>query len=597
MKYTNHRSYTLNPAVIPCQCIAHILATIMPSEPPSSDATRQGRTYRSTPSAKQVRFPVRRSKVRSQGKGSQKRENASLKQQTLTQMDFVSSFSEEAVSLMDDDASDRTACDPDDMAILQQKSEAQLEERPQEATRGNSPVIQDTFASPDDSFFEHVSVAVSPLRFRPKQVRDAESSPRRVGRMGSLDAVKASPRRRAHWSRDPEGSKRLKPSFEEDGMSSPIRIRSSIKHVDDREIPDSDEEYEELELQDDGGLIHQETFVAGHETQLALEELASLEYTERDEDEYEDEQGQDTAANQLLASEPHSSALTSSGDAANIKLVPPIEATERLPKTRVSLQSPTTSPSPTTSEPHHQTDLSQRRHDPFFESQRVPLHVLQSFTPVSARTDILLPTSSKVLSSLVNCSETVLHLTYRVPEQVRRFWLLDQEILRYMACVQTGKPSGLGWEYAIDQVYELNNPVEERDMQEEGWVTGQVRRYIYLPPAIVGQLLWNLRCAMFDRAELEKDDGNSQENSNIEALRYPSSEPSNNTRSPVMPSQPAVQSESYTMRHDTGQPSSLLFQDHGSSLATLPTNAAFDSSPLLTKSQMLPDSLLSDDTV
>ncbi|KAL7929088.1 hypothetical protein V8C35DRAFT_204876 [Trichoderma chlorosporum] len=562
---------------------------IMLPESQSSDASRQSRTYRSRPSAKQVRFPTRRSKVRGQGKGSQKRDTASLKQQTLTQMDFVSSFSEEPVTLSDDDddASDEPACGPDRLAVPQKSSEAeaQLEERPQESTRGSTPVIQDSFASPEDN----LSPQFSPPRFQPTKVRDAVLSPIRLKRMGSVD-VKASPRRRAHWSGSLEGPKRFKASREEN-MSSPTRIYPLATDADDREIPDSDEEYEELELLEDDRLIYQDTFETGYETQRALEELASIDYLERDEE--EQEQGQDAATNQSLASSiPHSSVVTSSGSSTDCKAVPRLEAADHLPTNNASLQSPTISPSPKlANESPRQTELSQRRHDQIFESQRVPIHVLQSFTPVSARTDILLPTPSKVLSPLVDGSETILHLPYRVPEQVRRFWLLDQETLRYMACVQPGKPSGPGWGYHVDQVYELNNPIEERDMQEEGWVTGQVRRYIYLPPAIVGQLLWNLRCATFDRAGLDHDDDddeNSQKNSNLEALGSRSPESS-------MPSQPLVHPESGSINHDTGQPSSLVFQDHGSSLATLPTNAVFDSSPLLTKSQMLPDSLLSDD--
>lgn len=561
----------------------------------SSDAARQGRTYRSTASAKQVRFPVRRSKLRGRDNGVQKRENASLKQQTLTQMDFVSSFGEEII-LADDDASDGTACDPDKPAIPRRTSEAQLAEKPQESMRESTPVIQDSFGSPDCSFLCDMPAEVSPLRFRSRQVRDAAISPRPMGRMGPLDAVKASPRRRAHWSRNLEGSKRLKQSSQADDISSPACIHSSAEDADDREIPDSDEEYEELELRD-YRLIHQDMSATGHETQLALEELASLEYPDLDE--------QDTVTNQLLTLTPHSPTLTSSEGTANSKLVLPIEATECPPimkatatatATATTLQLPTASTlSKTAFEPHHQTELSQGRQGQVFESQRVPLHVLQSFTPVSARTDILLPTPSDVLGLIVDGSETFLHLTYRVPEQVRRFWLFDQETLRYMACVQPGKPRGVDWDYHVDQIYELNNPVEERDMQEEGWVTGQVRRYIYLPPAIVGQLLWNLRCAAFDRGGLQKDDENDRESSNAGALGCRLSEYNYNTRNPVIPSQLVAQFESYPSHHDTSQPSSLLFQDHGSSIATLPTNAAFDSSPLLTKSQMLSDSLVSDD--
>ncbi|OPB36033.1 hypothetical protein A0O28_0111990 [Trichoderma guizhouense] len=576
----------------------------MPQDSQSSDAAApQGKTYRSTPSVKQVRFPVRRSKVRREqgkgkgkGKAAQSREkSASLKQQTLTQMDFVSSFSEEVTLSDSDDESDTSLSGANKPDIPSKgSSEAQPkgekgEKEEEEIIRGTQ-VIQDSYASPDDI----LSTQASPLKLQPIQLRDTlVLSPSRVKSMRPLDTVKASPRRRAHWSSNPGGSKRLKQS-QEDDMPSPTRVRFVTNDVDDRVIPDSDEEYEELEgleedeviLQEDE-LVLQDTFATGHETQLVMEELASLEYPERDEGE-EQQQRQNTVPTEILASTPHSSTVTSSGASSNSKPVPPIETTDPLPTTKAPLQSPTTSQSPNaTSESHHSTDPSQRPHSQFFESQRVPLHILQSFTPVSARTDILLPIPSKVLSSLVDGSKPLLHLPYRIPELVARFWLLDQETLRYMACVQPGEPNGSEWDYHVDQVYELNNPVEERDMQEEGWVTGQVRRYIYLPPAIVGQLLWNLRCATFDRtAQEEHDDGNL----NTQEESIPESS---------MPLHPAAhshsQSRSTNQNHDTGQPSSLLFQDHGSSLASIPANAVFDSSPLLTKSQMLSDSLLSDD--
>ncbi|KKP01179.1 hypothetical protein THAR02_06705 [Trichoderma harzianum] len=575
----------------------------MPSESQSSDAAApQGRTYRSTPSAKQVRFPMRRSKVRGPGKDKdkavqkQKRgKDASLKQQTLTQMDFVSSFSEvsEEVTLSDsDDASDTTLSgtgkDKPDI-VSKGSSEAQLkvkkEEEEKEEIIRETQVIQDSYASPDDI----LSTQVSPLKLQPMQLRDTlVLSPSRVRNIGSLDTVKASPRRRAHWSSNPGGSKRLKPSQEEN-MPSPTRVRFLTKDVDvdDREIPDSDEEYEELELleeEEEDEVVLQDTFATGHETQLVLEELASLEYPERDEEDRE--KGQGTVTSQVSASTQHSSTATSSETSSNSKPVPLIETADPLPTIKAPLQSPTISQSPNaTSESHPSTDLSQRPHSQFFESQRVPLHILQSFTPVSARTDILLPIPSQVLTSLIDGSKPLLHLPYRVPELVARFWLLEQETLRYMACVQPGEPNSSEWDYRVDQVYELNNPVEERDMQEEGWVTGQIRRYIYLPPAIVGQLLWNLRCATFDRTAQEgHDDGNL----NIQQESIPESS---------MPLHPAAHShsQSRSTNHDTGQPSSLLFQDHGSSLASIPANAVFDSSPLLTKSQMLSDSLLSDD--
>ncbi|KAL6854663.1 hypothetical protein J3F83DRAFT_754385 [Trichoderma novae-zelandiae] len=588
----------------------------MPSKQQSSDSARQGRTYRSTASAKQVRFPLRRRTVRGQGNGIQKRERASLKQQTLTQMAFVSSFSDEPPLMDDDDdddddededASGGTACDADKPAVPRRSSEAEMEEQPRaskrgsisRSIRGNTPalVIRDTFGSIDSSFPDDVFVEASSPQFRPKQGRNAAVSPRHRRRVDPLDAVKASPRRRAHLSRKPEGPNTPEQSSQADNSL------CLFEYADDREIPDSDDEYEELEPQDDGPMLHQDTFATGDETQLALEELASLEYSQLD--------GQSPVIDHLPTLMSHSSTRSSSGSVAIDKLAPPpIEATECLPTpAETASQLPSTPPfSSTTSRPQVQAEPSQSQawQDQAFESQRVPLHVLQSFTPVSARTDILLPTPPNVLRSIVDGSETTLRLTYRVPEEARRFWLFDHETLRYMACVRPGTPRGfLDWEYRVDQVYELNNPVEERDMQEEGWVTGQVRRYIYLPPAIVGQLLWNLRCATFARGGTQRTGGDddvneaSESSNNVETQGSPSAKSVDNKfdmRSPVTSSCPAAYPENRTSPHDADPPSSLSFEDHGSSATTIPPNAAaLGSSPLLTKSQMLSDSLISDD--
>ncbi|TFA97653.1 hypothetical protein CCMA1212_010601 [Trichoderma ghanense] len=588
----------------------------MPSKRESSDAARQGRTYRSSAPAKQVRFPLRRSRVRGQGNGIQKRERASLKQQTLTQMAFVSSFSDEAPLMDDDDdddddkegASDGTACDDDDMpGGPQRRPEAELEEQPRESirrsmqgpVRGTSPVIQDSYWPLDGSIPDDViSVEASSPQLRPIQGTDVALSPCRRGRIRPIDAAKASPRRRAHWSRYSEGRKTPEQSSQANGTL-PL-----AKYADNREIPDSDEEDEDLELQDDGLELHEDTFATGHETQLALEELASLEYSQKD--------GQDAANYQLRTSTSRPSVLASSGNATISKpALPPTEATECLPTpTETASHLPSTPPfsrAAFSSQLQAESSQSQVWQDQAPESQRVPLHILQSFTPVSARTDILLPTPPSVLESIVDGSETTLRLTYRVPEEVRRFWLFDHETLRYMACVQPGTPRGLlDWEYNVGQVYELNNPVEEHDMREEGWVTGQVRRYIYLPPAIVGQLLWNLRCATLARGgsqrrgldNHEDGDGENSNDAETQDSRSPKSHDDNEgLRIPVTSPQPATYPENQTSPRDEDPPSSLFFEDHGSSATTVPANdvAALGSSPLLTKSQMLSDSLVSDD--
>jgi hypothetical protein len=519
-------------------------------------------------------------------------------------MDFISSFDEE-VALTDDDASvgDETTCDQNSVAIPRRDSEAQLAKKPQGPTRENTPVIQDSCGSTDASSDGETSAEVqgSPLRFRPGDVQEAsiEASifPRSVEGTESLGLVRHSPRRRAHLSRNLKESRRLEQSPQEDGTSLPTGIDSSAREPDnDREIPDSDEENEELQSQD-YRLMHQETIITGYETQLVLEELASLEHHELGHS--------DLLTRKLLISRPHSPALSSSNELADNEVVFPIEVSQCLPTTILRTPAFPKSPKSTVglsdqTEPsqgqkyHVLAPMELPNHGQTFESQRVPLHVLQSLAPASARTDILLPTSSEVLNLIVDGSETFLHLSYQVPGQVRRFWLFSHSILRYMACVQPGKPHNYGWDYQIDQVYQLNDPVEEHDMQEEGWITGQVRRYIYLPPAIAGQLLWNLRCATFGSGGLQREDRDNRRGHN---MGISDCRPSNCkfTHSPAITSRSAPQTENYTGNHDTSQPSSSIFQDHGSSTTTLPTNAAFYSSPLLTKSQMLSDSLVSDD--
>ncbi|KAG5971018.1 hypothetical protein E4U58_000351 [Claviceps cyperi] len=180
------------------------------------------------------------------------------------------------------------------------------------------------------------------------------------------------------------------------------------------------------------------------------------------------------------------------------------------------LRKPLHSPS---SHNHHVHQPSQ-----LWESQRVPVSELQSLPSPSARSDIVLPISSASLRPLLTGHTLAVTTSFRIPSQVVRFWLLDNHLLRYMALVEPGEeqrrrqsasppcaaaseaPSSTApcsqptWQFRASQVYELNNPIQEQDMREEGWFHGQIGRYSYLPPAIVGQLLWNLRHALFGTA-------------------------------------------------------------------------------------------------
>lgn len=144
----------------------------------------------------------------------------------------------------------------------------------------------------------------------------------------------------------------------------------------------------------------------------------------------------------------------------------------------------------------------------FLESQRVPLTTIQAWGTPTYRTDVLLPIPAIPLSRLISGHALSLTLAHKIPAQVVRFWLFSNKTLRYVACVDGITSKGENWEYAAGQVYELNNPVDEQEMLDDGWLDEHITKYKYIPPAVVSQLLSNLRHALFgDGTEaLDEDD-------------------------------------------------------------------------------------------
>jgi hypothetical protein len=133
------------------------------------------------------------------------------------------------------------------------------------------------------------------------------------------------------------------------------------------------------------------------------------------------------------------------------------------------------------------------------ESQRVPLATIQGLGAPAFGTDLLLPVSPATLRPLVSGHQIHLSLPFSVPGSAVRLWLFDGAWLQYMACADSHSTKGAAgaWQYGISQVFELNNPLEEQDMRDEGWLEGDIGRYRNIPPAVAAQLLANLRHALF----------------------------------------------------------------------------------------------------
>ncbi|TWU75028.1 hypothetical protein ED733_006286 [Metarhizium rileyi] len=236
------------------------------------------------------------------------------------------------------------------------------------------------------------------------------------------------------------------------------------------EIPDSDEDDDGFGEDGHGGEKTEEGYGAGAETQLVLSELASFDEPRK--------QGRDVVP---------SSTQTSRQDSQ-------LQSTSSTDHHQPPIRNPLRHPQGHTQSTQTQSQL--------WESQRVPVSVLQSLPVPSARSDILLPISTASLDALVTGRTLHVITPFKIPRQVVRFWLFENNLLRYMASVEPGQPVNLPpspghWQFLAAQVYELNNPVCEDDMRQEGWVDGRISRYTYLPPAVVGQLLWNLRHALF----------------------------------------------------------------------------------------------------
>ncbi|KAK0629199.1 hypothetical protein B0T17DRAFT_555059, partial [Bombardia bombarda] len=180
----------------------------------------------------------------------------------------------------------------------------------------------------------------------------------------------------------------------------------------------------------------------------------------------------------------------------------------------------------------HHTQARSQYYSQGLESQRVPLDVIRSLGPQTDRSDIVISIHPEPAEQIVLGTKDHEFRSYKFPGQVARCWIYVTRPVcevRYMAVLGPARQPGeirsemgvgntefnggtLGggaYKYAHEllQVYELNNPVPLADMKEHGLGEGPPQRYKYIPPAIVGQLLANLRCALFADGEEEVDEG------------------------------------------------------------------------------------------
>ncbi|KAL0941877.1 uncharacterized protein CTRU02_204640 [Colletotrichum truncatum] len=197
-------------------------------------------------------------------------------------------------------------------------------------------------------------------------------------------------------------------------------------------------------------------------------------------------------------------------------------------------------------------------HTQGLESQRIPLEVIRAMAPQTDRSDIFISIHPEHMDNIVAGTKDHEFRSYKIPSTVSRMWMYitkPASELRYMACISEAKvpgeidEDGIGnadfnrhklpgakFAYRLYEVYELNDPVPLGEMQENGWLHGPPQKYNYVPPAVVGHLMANLRCSVFGEEENGEEDEDEpeigrKETSQISAERTISQEVAEQIRS------------------------------------------------------------------
>ncbi|RYO75508.1 hypothetical protein DL764_010391 [Monosporascus ibericus] len=308
--------------------------------------------------------------------------------------------------------------------------------------------------------------------------------------------------------------------------------------------------------------------------------------------------GDETQAEILSSDHFHDRSLDAKASASNhshddtVVEAPQITATGHIgsdvhatdsPLTPVVEQSPASSPltqdsdknvTPRAAEANADTQYTQG-----LESQRLPLEAIHAMGPQTLRSDIMVSLHPEHLAKIVDGTKNHEFRPWKIPAEVSRVWLYATKPfseLRYM-CIfglpkepgQVEDEKGVGnkafnqgrtiskYAHEVLQVYELNDPISLQEMVRKGWVKGAPQKYNYVPPAVVGELTANLRCALFEeRDEAQRVGGTSNvtESQEIRAqiqgdVAYETQHPSSELAEEVIPS--SQRSRKSAARRDT----------------------------------------------
>ncbi|KAH8803240.1 hypothetical protein F5884DRAFT_804834 [Xylogone sp. PMI_703] len=319
---------------------------------------------------------------------------------------------------------------------------------------------------------------------------------------------------------------------------------------------------------------------------------------------------------------------------------------------------------------NNEEDTAQEEVTQAMESQRLSTQYVNAMAPRTMKSDIIISIHPQHVNNIVNRSKDHEFRSWPVPQGVSRLWIYETRPtseLRYMAVIGTAKRPGeitdirglgnasfnaqtgslMRYAYEILELYELADPLSLEELREKEWISSPPQKYVYVRPAVLDQLIANLKPALFVSSAESEDNPSSPLTVSQEAeaqllsdaymheqtqhQSIPSSHHDENgssapatprklptsisqattvditpTQSPakVLPSSPFTGD----IVHDSPIPSSIPMElpklrkdqeyDDEDATAECDTESvvpfSMASSQLLTKSQMLPDSLLND---
>ncbi|KAI0386562.1 hypothetical protein F5Y04DRAFT_244323 [Hypomontagnella monticulosa] len=160
------------------------------------------------------------------------------------------------------------------------------------------------------------------------------------------------------------------------------------------------------------------------------------------------------------------------------------------------------------------------------ESQRLSIETIRALGPQTPNSDIMVSLHPEPLENILDGTKNHEFRSWKIPASVNRVWLYSTKPhseLKYMCKLSQAKvpgeiedEEGVGnaefnqgkgskFAYEILQVYELNNPVSLEEMKDKGWLAAPPQKYRWVPPAVVGELTANLKCALFGEEAQEAE--------------------------------------------------------------------------------------------